>query len=128
MTQLLRQANKDRFRVESVTRRDDKTEVTGADLEAVSLKLRTRRSRPVSLLKQQRIDNPLGIFGLCMFIADMASQIADDDDGKASWLEHHAPWVIDNPGAAISEMRTIGFFAVSGPCVAAATRSGPASR
>ena len=105
MTQLLRQANKDRFRVESKTRRDDRSEVTGADLEQVALEMRTRRSRPVSLLKQQRIDNPLGMFGLCMFIADLASQIADDDDGKAAWLEHHAPWVIDNPGAAISEMR-----------------------
>jgi hypothetical protein len=104
MTQLLRQANLDRFRVESVTRRDDRTEVTGADLEAESLKLRTRRSRPNSLLKQQRIDNPLGVFGLCMVVAEMAAQIADDDDGKASWLEYHAPWVVDNPGAAIQEM------------------------
>ncbi|MBT7100189.1 hypothetical protein HN937_22630, partial [Candidatus Poribacteria bacterium] len=72
--------------------------------EALSLKLRTRRSRPNSLLKQQRIDNPLGVFGLCMVVAEMAAQIADDDDGKASWLEYHAPWVVDNPGAAIQEM------------------------
>lgn len=105
MTRLLRQANQDDFEIESKTRRKDGSEVTGADLEAVSLAIKTRRSRPVSLLKQQRIDNPLGVFGFCMVIADMAAQIADEDDGKASWLEHHAPWVIDNPHAAVSDMR-----------------------